>query len=211
MHYGTKYPLSLCLVLYLSIMFGLGMVSIGYMSIPNYLDLAKQYSNLAKQSTIETYYNDLILMINLLYFKTAAGVLLLVASVGILFKKRIAHWLMIVSWMTIMITGLYFKYTMEIKYGKYITFNPMGFIPDLFWYGLVPIAIMSYLIIKREEIEEFIETKELHLLEKFIAVIIVIALFMIVKIIGNIFFTIYVTSTISFFLLILVGYFQNRE
>lgn len=109
------------------------------------------------------YYRNHILLINLSYLRVVASVMLLVASIGIFLRKQIAYWLMIVSWVVIMISGLYSHYILDIKYkGMY---NPSLFCQALCLYGMIPIAAIIYLVVKRDEIKEFILFKEIHFIE----------------------------------------------
>jgi len=54
------------------------------------------------------------------------------------------------------------NYVIEIKTGGFIPAGPGGFIPDLLFYGVIPIAIVFYMLTEKSKIENWIEIKNLH-------------------------------------------------
>ena len=56
-----------------------------------------------------------------------------------------------------MFSGLYINYVIEIKTEGFIPAGPGGFIPDLLFYGVIPIAIVFYMLAEKSKIENWIE------------------------------------------------------
>lgn len=89
-----------------------------------------------------------------------AGFLLIVSVIGFYMKKKIAYWSIIFAWVALMISGLYINYVIEIGTEGLIPAGPAGFIPDLIFYGVIPCAILFYMLAEKTKIENWFEITE---------------------------------------------------
>jgi len=142
----NKRPLGLDVVLFFSAIFGFGMLMIGFTVFSFSLYYSSQYP---------------ILFIAQLAL-SLAGFLLILSVVGLWLQKKIAYWSMMFAWVVIMLSGLCTNYVIEIKTEGFIPAGPGGFIPDFLFYGVIPIAIVFYLLAEKSKIENWIRIKNLH-------------------------------------------------
>ena len=138
--------MGLDIVLFFSAIFGFGMLMIGFTVFSFSLYYSSQYP---------------ILFIAQLAL-SLAGFLLILSVVGLWLQKKIAYWSMMFAWVVIMLSGLCTNYVIEIKTEGFIPAGPGGFIPDLLFYGVIPIAMVFYLLAEKSKIENWIEIKNLH-------------------------------------------------
>ena len=150
----NKRPLGLDVVLFFSAIFGFGMLMIGF-TVFSFSLYSSQYS---------------ILFIAQLAL-SLAGFLLILSVVGLWLQKKIAYWSMMFAWVVIMFSGLYTNYVIEIKTGGFIPAGPGGFIPDFLFYGVIPIAIVFYMLAEKSKIENWIKIKNLYQLERLVGII----------------------------------------
>ena len=141
----NKRPLGLDVVLFFSAIFAMGMLMIGFTAF-SFSSYSSQYP---------------ILFIAQLAL-SLAGFLLILSVVGLWLQKKIAYWSMMFAWVVIMFSGLYTNYVIEIKTGGFIPAGPGGFIPDFLFYGVIPIAIVFYMLTEKSKIENWIEIKNLY-------------------------------------------------
>jgi HEAT repeat protein len=97
--------------------------------------------------------------------------LLILSVIGIWFQKKIAYWSLIFAWLAIMFSGLYINYVTEIETRGFIPAGPGGFIPDLLFYGVIPIAIVFYMLAEKSKIEDWIKIENLYQLEKLVGIL----------------------------------------
>lgn len=150
-----KRPLGLDIVLFFSAIFGFGMLMIGFTVFSFSLYYSSQYP---------------ILFIAQLAL-SLAGFLLILSVVGLWLQKKIAYWSMMFAWVVIMFSGLYTNYVIEIKTEGFIPAGLGGFIPDFLFYGVIPIAIVFYLLAEKSKTENWIEIKNLYQLERLVGII----------------------------------------
>lgn len=97
-----------------------------------------------------------------------AGFLLILSVVGLWLQKKIAYWSLIFAWIAITFSGHTF-YVIEILSTRYYLAEPGSFTHFLV-YGAIPIAIVFYMVVKKNEIENWMQIENLYQFEKLVGI-----------------------------------------
>lgn len=97
-----------------------------------------------------------------------AGFLLILSVVGLWLQKKIAYYSLIFAWIAIMYSGHTF-YVIEILSTRFYLARPGSF-PHFLVYGTIPIAIVFYMVVKKKEIENWMQIENLYQFEKLVGI-----------------------------------------
>ncbi len=119
-------------------------------------------------------------------------------------QKKVAYWGIILGWIAILFSGLYYIYHV-VEVGSGSVLRPIATTVGFILFGLLPITIIIYMVAEKERIENWVKIKSPYQFEKLIAIL---SAFLVSF--GIIFLSALIgvwTTVIGFFITLLIVYF----